>query len=69
MIHDRVASRLADPDQSAAACGLSRRRFLHAGAAAGGGLMLSLSLPFSAERSPRGRHGNIRAQRFHPHRQ
>ena len=48
MIHDRVVSRLADPDQSAAAGGLSRRRFLHAGAAAGGGLMLSLSLPFSA---------------------
>jgi CO/xanthine dehydrogenase Mo-binding subunit len=47
MIHDRVVSRLADPDQSAAAKGLSRRKFMQVGAAAGGGLMLSLSLPFA----------------------
>ena len=47
MIHDRVVSRLADPDQSAAASGLSRRKFIQAGAAAGGGLMLSVSLPFA----------------------
>jgi isoquinoline 1-oxidoreductase beta subunit len=45
MIHDRLVSCLADPDQSAAS-GLSRRKFLQAGAAAAGGLMLSLSLPF-----------------------
>jgi isoquinoline 1-oxidoreductase subunit beta len=47
MIHDRVVSRLADPDQFAAAKGLSRRKFMQIGAAAGGGLMLSLSLPFA----------------------
>ena len=47
MILDRIAPRLADPDQSGSANGLSRRRFLQAGAAAGGGLMLSLSLPFA----------------------
>jgi isoquinoline 1-oxidoreductase subunit beta len=40
MILDHLASRAAGPS-------LSRRRFLHAGAAAGGGLMLSLSLPFA----------------------
>src|ERR1700686_5398948 len=33
--------------QSGSANALSRRRFLWAGAAAGGGLMLSLSLPFA----------------------
>jgi isoquinoline 1-oxidoreductase beta subunit len=43
MIHDR----LAGPRQSAAAKGLSRRTFIQAGAVAGGGLMLSLSLPFA----------------------
>ena len=48
MIHDRIVFRSADPDQSAAASGPSRRKFLQAGAAAGGGLMLSLSLPFGA---------------------
>ena len=47
MILDHIAPRAADPDQSASANGLSRRRFLQAGAAAGGGLMLSLSLPFA----------------------
>ena len=49
MIHDRVVSHFADPDQSAAAGGLSRRKFLQVGAAAGGGLMLSLSLPLGAD--------------------
>ena len=37
----------AGPDRSPSANGLSRRRFVQAGAAAGGGLMLSLSLPFA----------------------
>jgi isoquinoline 1-oxidoreductase beta subunit len=41
MILDKLASRAAGPN------GLSRRRLLQAGAAAGGGLMLSLSLPFA----------------------
>jgi isoquinoline 1-oxidoreductase subunit beta len=47
MIVDRIASRLADPHPSGSATPLSRRRFLQAGAAAGGGLVLSLSLPFA----------------------
>ena len=45
MILDHIASRHADADQSGTAHGLSRRKFLAAGAAAGGGLLLSLSLP------------------------
>jgi isoquinoline 1-oxidoreductase subunit beta len=44
MILDPVASQRADREQSGSANGLSRRSFLQAGAAAGGGLMLSLSL-------------------------
>lgn len=44
MIRDRLASRAAP---SPVANGLSRRSFLQAGAAVGGGLMLSLSLPFA----------------------
>src|ERR1700738_905173 len=48
MILDQFTSRAADPDQSASASGLSRRKVLQAGAAAGGGLMLSLSLPFGS---------------------
>jgi isoquinoline 1-oxidoreductase beta subunit len=47
MILDRVASNLADPDQSADASGPSRRKFMQIAAAAGGGMMLSLSLPFT----------------------
>jgi isoquinoline 1-oxidoreductase beta subunit len=39
MVLDRIASRAADT-------GLSRRNFLAAGAAVGGGLLLSLNLPF-----------------------
>jgi len=38
-------------DQSGFANGLSRRRLLQVGAAAGGGLMLSLSLPFPSHRA------------------
>ena len=38
--------RLANPEQPQALNGLSRRRFLQAGVAAGGGLLLSLALPY-----------------------
>jgi hypothetical protein len=37
----------ADPGRSPSAHGLSRRRLLQAGVAAGGGLLLSLSLPYA----------------------
>ncbi len=47
MILDRIASRFADPSQSGSTNSLSRRSFIQAGAAAGGGLMLSLSLLFT----------------------
>jgi isoquinoline 1-oxidoreductase beta subunit len=47
MIRDHIASRPAGSDRSGSANGLSRRSFLEAGAAVGGGLMLSLSLPFA----------------------
>lgn len=42
---DGIALRVDDTGQSASARPLSRRGFLRAGAAAGGGLLLSLSLP------------------------
>jgi isoquinoline 1-oxidoreductase subunit beta len=45
MIRNYIAPPRRDLDQSGCANGLSRRRLLQAGAAAGGGLMLSLSLP------------------------
>src|SRR6266550_1002961 len=47
MILDHLASLAAGADPSPSANGLSRRKFLQAGAAAGGGLVLSLSLPFA----------------------
>src|SRR6266481_4891260 len=47
MTLDHLTSRAAGLDRSPPATDLSRRRFLQAGAAAGGGLMLSLSLPFA----------------------
>jgi isoquinoline 1-oxidoreductase subunit beta len=47
MIRNHIASRHRNRDQSGFANGLSRRRLLQAGAAAGGGLMLSLSLSFA----------------------
>jgi isoquinoline 1-oxidoreductase beta subunit len=50
MILDRIASRPGDSEQSGSANGFSRRRLLQAGAAVGGGLMLSLRLP-SADRA------------------
>src|SRR5215472_2197236 len=46
MIHDHIVSRTAGPEQFESANGLTRRGFLQTGAAAGGGLMLSLRLPF-----------------------
>jgi isoquinoline 1-oxidoreductase beta subunit len=47
MIPDHLTSAAAGSDRSPSVSGLSRRGFLQAGAAAGGGLMLSLSLPFA----------------------
>src|SRR5882672_6207254 len=47
MIPDHLSSQGASSDRLPSANGLSRRRFLQAGTAAGGGLMLSLSLPFA----------------------
>jgi isoquinoline 1-oxidoreductase subunit beta len=47
MIRDHIASRAAGSARLSSANGLSRRSLLQAGAAAGGGLMLSLSLPFA----------------------
>jgi isoquinoline 1-oxidoreductase subunit beta len=46
MIIDHHASHTTGPGEVPSASDLSRRGFLQAGAAAGGGLMLSLSLPF-----------------------
>src|SRR5262245_50956243 len=47
MIHDQVTSRAARPHRLPSASAFSRRRFLQAGAAAGGGLLLSLHLPLA----------------------
>jgi isoquinoline 1-oxidoreductase beta subunit len=47
MIPDLITSETADETRSPSANGLSRRSFLQAGAATGGGLMLSLRLPFA----------------------
>src|SRR4030081_795818 len=47
MIRDHIPSRAAGSAWLSSANGLSRRRLLQAGAAVGGGLMLSLSLPFA----------------------
>jgi isoquinoline 1-oxidoreductase subunit beta len=47
MVLDHIASQAAGPGRSSSTNVLSRRKLLQAGAAAGGGLLLSLSLPFS----------------------
>jgi isoquinoline 1-oxidoreductase subunit beta len=47
MILNHLTSPAADPGRSPSASGLSRRRFLKVGAAAGGGLVLSLNVPFA----------------------
>ena len=47
MILEHIAPPFADSDQAGSVNGFSRRRFLKVGAAAGGGLMLNLSLPFA----------------------
>ena len=47
MILDHLASRTAGSPRSSSANGLSRRRLLQVGAAAGGGLLLGLSLPLA----------------------
>jgi isoquinoline 1-oxidoreductase subunit beta len=47
VIVDQQAPRVSGPSEPPSVNTLSRRSFLQAGAAAGGGLMLSLSLPFA----------------------
>jgi isoquinoline 1-oxidoreductase beta subunit len=47
MALDQLSSRPADPDRQPSSSRVSRRGFLQAGASAGGGLLLSLSLPFA----------------------
>jgi isoquinoline 1-oxidoreductase beta subunit len=47
MILDRLASRASGSPRSPSVNGVSRRDFLQVGAVAGGGLLLSLSLPFA----------------------
>jgi isoquinoline 1-oxidoreductase subunit beta len=47
MTRHHLTTCAAGPGRSPSAVNLSRRRFLEAGAAAGGGLMLSLRLPFA----------------------
>jgi len=48
MLLDRTARRSANPDYYGSVNELSRRSFIKAGAAAGGGLMLSLHLPLAS---------------------
>jgi isoquinoline 1-oxidoreductase beta subunit len=61
MILDDIVSRTANPEQFQLANGLTRRGFLQAGAAAGGGLMLSLRLPVA-----KGEAEAAEADRFEP---
>ncbi len=51
MMLRHTMSRSTESEQSGSANGLSRRRFLQAGAASGGGLMLSLRLPWASDDS------------------
>jgi isoquinoline 1-oxidoreductase subunit beta len=48
---DRIASQAGQPDRSVAIQTLSRRYFLQAGAAASGGLVISLSLPSTDDKA------------------
>jgi isoquinoline 1-oxidoreductase beta subunit len=54
---DRFASPAVGPDRSPSANGLSRRGFLQAGAATGGGLLLTLSLSFASHAAAAGAGG------------
>ena len=66
MLLDRLT--LSDRDETAPRQRLAPRTFLRAGAAAGGGLLLSFSLPCAGLDGARPPQPRLRAQRFHPHR-
>ena len=51
MTLDRIAFPASDRGKSAPASAVSRRSFLQVGAAAGGGLLLSVSLPFARDQA------------------
>ena len=67
MTHDHLSMRSAVSPTTAGNNPISRRRFLQAGVAAGGGLMMGLHLPLGQRRIG-GRGAGFRAQCFHPDR-
>ena len=69
MTIDQQASRASGRGELRSMSALSRRSFLRAGAAAGGGLMLSLSLPFATGEAEAAVDDDLRAERLRPHRQ